>query len=43
MLALANKSPETAMADNPHLAAGLNVQAGEIVHPDVVESLDRLS
>lgn len=38
---LANKGVDRAFEDNPHLAAGLNVRAGEIVHPDVILSLAR--
>ncbi len=36
---LANKGVDLALNDNQHLAAGLNVRAGEIVHPDVISSL----
>jgi len=43
MLALANKGPEKAMAEDHHLAAGLNVCDGNIVHPDVVASLNQLA
>lgn len=36
---LANKGVDRALNDNRHLAAGLNVRGGEIVHPDVISSL----
>ena len=35
VLALANKGIEQALAEDRHLAAGLNIRAGTIVHPDV--------
>ncbi|MBU6371213.1 MAG: alanine dehydrogenase [Alphaproteobacteria bacterium] len=38
-LALANKGAAQAMADDPNLAAGLNVQGGRIVHASVREAL----
>ncbi|TNE58389.1 MAG: alanine dehydrogenase [Alphaproteobacteria bacterium] len=38
-LALANKGPEKAMADDKHLAAGLNVYKGEIAHEAVARDL----
>lgn len=38
-LALANKGAAQAMADDPNLAAGLNVQGGRIVHASVHEAL----
>ena len=37
--ALADKGWEQACEDDPHLADGLNVHAGEICHPAVVEAL----
>lgn len=37
--ALAGKGSSAAMLDNPHLAAGLNVQNGEIKHPEVAAAL----
>ncbi|KFE36101.1 alanine dehydrogenase [Thioclava atlantica] len=40
MLALADKGWERACAEDPHLAAGLNVHAGEITHAAVAEALD---
>lgn len=40
MIQLANKGPEQAMADNPHLAAGLNVSDGKIRYEAVAEALD---
>jgi alanine dehydrogenase len=36
---LADKGWEQACRDDPHLAAGLNVRAGEICHPAVAEAL----
>lgn len=36
---LANKGIDAALNDNVHLAAGLNVRGGKIVHPDVIASL----
>ncbi|MEO1544691.1 MAG: alanine dehydrogenase [Pseudomonadota bacterium] len=38
-LHLANLGTDRALAADPHLATGLNVQGGEIVHPEVRESL----
>jgi alanine dehydrogenase len=38
LLALAD-GPEAAMAADPHLAAGLNVRAGRVVHPAVAGAL----
>jgi alanine dehydrogenase len=37
--ALAGKGPKAALADDPHLAAGLNVESGRIVHKAVIEAL----
>ena len=37
--ALADKGCEQAIADDPHLANGLNVQAGKITHPAVAKAL----
>jgi alanine dehydrogenase len=39
VLALANKGVDRAMAEDRHLAAGLNVKAGEIVHDEVKNAL----
>ena len=39
MLALADKGWRPAMADDPHLLAGLNVARGEVVHPVVARAL----
>jgi alanine dehydrogenase len=39
VLALANKGAVKAMADDPHLAAGLNVAAGRIMHPEVAHAM----
>jgi alanine dehydrogenase len=39
ILALANHGPSPAMANDPHLAAGLNVEDGQITHPTVAEAL----
>jgi alanine dehydrogenase len=39
ILALANKGPEAALADDPHLLAGLNVYRGRIAHPAVAAAL----
>ena len=43
LLAIADKGPLKAMAADPHLAAGLNVHAGKIVHPAVAEALGKPS
>lgn len=40
VIQLASKGPEQAMADNPHLAAGLNVSDGKIRYEAVAEALD---
>ncbi|KEO50474.1 alanine dehydrogenase [Thioclava pacifica] len=40
LIALADKGWERACAEDPHLAAGLNVHAGMITHPAVAEALD---
>jgi alanine dehydrogenase len=40
VIQLANKGAEQAMADNPHLAAGLNVSGGKIRYEAVAEALD---
>jgi alanine dehydrogenase len=37
--AIADKGWEKACADNPHLARGLNVQAGKVTHPAVAKAL----
>jgi alanine dehydrogenase len=39
VLALAERGPEEAMAEDPGLGLGLNVRAGEITHPAVIEAL----
>ena len=39
VLALADKGGARALADDPHLARGLNVQDGRIVHPAVARAL----
>ena len=39
VLALADKGWQRACTDNPHLAAGVNVQAGKIIHPAVAAAL----
>ena len=39
-LALASKGPRQALADDPHLAAGLNVADGRIAHAAVARDLD---
>ena len=40
VLKLADRGAVAAMADDPHLAAGLNVSGGKIRHPAVAEALD---
>jgi alanine dehydrogenase len=40
MLALADKGWERACAEDPHLAAGLNVHDGQITYPAVAEALN---
>jgi len=39
VLALAERGPEQAMTEDPGLGLGLNVRAGEITHPAVIEAL----
>ena len=39
ILALADKGPKRAMAENPHLLAGLNVHAGRITYAAVAKAL----
>jgi alanine dehydrogenase len=39
VLELANKGIETALSENIHLANGLNIKNGEIVHDAVREAL----
>jgi alanine dehydrogenase len=39
ILALADKGPEAAMSDDPHLLAGLNVHRGRIIYPAVAAAL----
>jgi alanine dehydrogenase len=41
-LALANKGWQKALAEDPHLADGLNIQAGRITHPAVARALGPL-
>jgi alanine dehydrogenase len=36
---LANKGVDTALNENPHLAMGLNIKNGEVVHEAVREAL----
>ncbi|MBI3517383.1 MAG: alanine dehydrogenase, partial [Proteobacteria bacterium] len=38
-LALADKGWKRALADNPHLRAGLNIAAGQVTHPAVAQDL----
>jgi alanine dehydrogenase len=38
-LALADKGPKKALADNPHLRAGLNVYEGKITYQAVAEAI----
>jgi alanine dehydrogenase len=38
-LQLADKGLKTALAENPHLAHGLNVHAGRVTHPAVADAL----
>lgn len=42
VLALANKGTEKALADDPHLKNGLNVQAGKITNAAVAEALGNI-
>ena len=39
ILALADKGPRQALADDPHLRAGLNVCRGKVTHPEVAGAL----
>ncbi len=39
LVALATTAVDDAMADDPALAAGLNIRAGEVVHPAVADAL----
>ena len=39
ILELANKGVETALKENPHLANGLNIKNGQIIHESVREAL----
>ena len=39
ILALANKGPQRAMLDDPHLLNGLNIMRGHVVHPAVADAL----
>jgi len=41
ILALANKGPQRAMLDDPHLLNGLNIMRGQVVHPAVADALRR--
>ena len=38
-IAIADKGWQRALADDPHLMAGLNVHAGKVTHPAVAEDL----
>jgi alanine dehydrogenase len=38
-LALADKGWRQALADDPHLRAGLNIAAGKVIHPAVARDL----
>ena len=38
-LALADKGWKQALAENPHLRAGLNIAAGQVIHPAVAHDL----
>ena len=38
-LALANKGVDEAVASDPHLAAGVNIAGGKIVHPEIVSAM----
>ena len=40
ILALADKGVQRALADDPHLAAGLNLQGGKVAHPAVAAALE---
>ncbi|MDC0513154.1 alanine dehydrogenase [Gammaproteobacteria bacterium] len=40
ILELANKGIDKALAENKHLMNGLNIQAGEIIHPAIKEALE---
>jgi len=39
VLALAGKGWRQAMMDDPHLAEGLNIDAGKVTHPAVAQAL----
>jgi alanine dehydrogenase len=39
VLAIASKGWKQALRDDPHLAAGLNVHAGQVIHPAVARDL----
>lgn len=39
ILALALKGARKALSDDPHLAAGLNVDVGKVTHPAVLQAL----
>jgi alanine dehydrogenase len=39
ILALANKGPQRAMLDDPHLLNGLNIVRGHVVHAAVADAL----
>lgn len=43
ILALAEKGARNALHDDPHLAKGLNVEAGRITHPAVQQALEALA
>ena len=42
IIELANKGISSALADNPHLANGLNIQNGQIIHEGVKEAFSNL-
>lgn len=42
VIELANKGISSALADNPHLAKGLNIQNGQIIHEGVKEAFSNL-
>ena len=41
VLQLADRGVDAALQTSPELAAGLNVRAGEIVHPDIAVACER--
>ena len=42
VIELANKGISSALEDNPHLANGLNIQNGQIIHEGVKEAFSNL-